>query len=78
MTKRHNPPVPVGRRAVEGVLPKWRDYVCALRPGVSKDINNGNINAIQKLILKAAQQVAIPVTTRKLNSGGLRVWRLEI
>ncbi len=69
--------MPVGRRAVEGVLPKWRDYVTALRPGQSRDITGGNINAIQKLILKAAQQVAIPVTTRKLNGGGLRVWRVK-
>ncbi len=75
--RRKNPPVPVGRRAIEGNLPKWRDMVCGLKPGGSKLIENGNINAIQKLILKAAQQVGIPVTTRKLDSGGLRVWRLK-
>lgn len=63
---------------MEGVSAKWREVVCSLKAGGDPiTITNGNIIAIQKLILRCARQVQIPVTTRKLDRGGLRVWRIK-
>lgn len=72
-----SPPAPIGRQAVEGILPKWRDFVRKIRPGRCDTVKDGDISSIQKLILKAARGIGITVTTRKLDGGGLRVWRIK-
>ena len=55
----------------------WRERVCMLKVGGSFDVTTGDIATIQRVILNAAKSVGIPVTTRKLKAGGLRVWRVK-
>lgn len=64
-------PVPEGRFAVSGECAILRRLLLSMRVGESFDYNTN------KTVYLAAKQVKIRITTRKLNSGGYRVWKLK-
>ena len=66
-------PVPRGRLATEGILPMLRDTLHKMQLGESFVWTMDNIT----YLYRAAKQSRITITTRKLDSGGVRVWRLK-
>lgn len=66
-------PLPTGRLATEGMLPMLRDTLHSMRLGESFVWLDPNVT----YLYRAAKQSRISITTRKLDSGGVRVWRIK-
>lgn len=69
--------VPVAQ-VYPGPLATYRAIVAPMRVGDSRFIDPDDVplRTAQKCILRAAQMLGYKVTTRKLVTGGLRIWRL--
>lgn len=52
---------------------KWRDIAKALKPGQSVKVET---NDERKAILRRAKLLSIPLTSRKVDGDGFRIWRL--
>lgn len=70
-------PVPVGNQFVKGKAYHWRSVILGMKPGGSFDLTGNGLGDAQKAILRAAKVAGVAVKTRKLENGGLRVWRAK-